>query len=415
MSETKPITNVEEITVDDLDTLLAIPGAEAIMVPGEQNANEEEIKPTFFSKGKVDMNFLDPDAEEPEIPAVESFNEIVAEVLDEEEEEEIITTPKSKPGREKLDKTGMSQLAKTLIDDGIILPFADDDKSLDEYTLDDYKELFKMNIEERENKVKESTPKEFFEALPKELQAAAKYVADGGQDLKGLFKHLAAVEENKSISLDTEKGQELVARQFLQATNFGTEDEIQEQIESWKDLDKLEAKASQFKPRLDAMQDQIIQRQLEIQENSRRKREQAQAQYADNVYDTLAKGELNGAKLNSKVQNMIYQGLTQPNYKSMAGNPTNLLGHLLEKHQYIEPNHELIAEALWLLADPEGYKGEMSKKITTKATVETVRQLKTEQANKNTSSAQEEDLSRKQVRQGIKRQPQGSFFRKANN
>ena len=268
-----------------------------------------------------------------------------------------------------------------------------------------------MNIEQRENKVKEETPKEFFEALPKELQAAAKYVADGGTDLKGLFKHLAAVEENKSISLDTEKGQELIARQFLQATNFGTEEEIQEQIESWKDLDKLEAKASQFKPRLDAMQEQITQRQLEAQENIRKKREQAQAVYTDNVYDTLAKGELNGVKLNSKVQNMLYQGLTQPNYKSMSGNPTNYLGHLLEKHQYVEPNHELIAEALWLLADPQGYKSEMGKTITNKATEETVRKLKTEQANKNASSIAEEDGTTKKTIAGIKRKPEGFFKR----
>lgn len=412
MSDTKqPITNVEEITVDDLDALLAVPGAEAVMVPGEKQ--EEQQKPTFFSKGKVDMSFLNETDEETEDKSiVDTFDSIVTETLEEDTIEE--TTPgKAKSGREKLDKTGMSQLAKTLIDDGIILPFADDEKPLEEYTLDDYRELFKMNIEERENKVKESTPKEFFEALPKELQAAAKYVADGGQDLKGLFKHLAAVEENKSISLDTEKGQELIARQFLQATNFGTEEEIQEQIDSWKDLDRLESKAASFKPRLDAMQDQIIQRELEAQENARKKREQAQAIYADNIYETLAKGELNGVKLNSKVQNMIYQGLIQPNYKSMSGNPTNYLGHLLEKHQYIEPNHELIAEALWLLADPDGYKSELGKKVANKTTTETVRQLKIEQANKSGSSIQDSDDNKnKPAKQGITRKPQGGFFRK---
>jgi hypothetical protein len=63
-----------------------------------------------------------------------------------------------------------------------------------------------------------------------------------------------------------------------------------------------------------------------------------------------------------------------------------MLGHLLEKYQYVEPKHDLIAEALWLLADPEGYKAKIMEKGSNASVEKTVRTLKTEQA-KMASSA----------------------------
>jgi hypothetical protein len=67
-----------------------------------------------------------------------------------------------------------------------------------------------------------------------------------------------------------------------------------------------------------------------------------------------------------------------------------MLGHLLEKYQFVEPRHDLIAEALWLLADPDGYKSKI-KDQGGKAVVEkTVRQLKTEEARKISSSVSDD-------------------------
>jgi hypothetical protein len=54
----------------------------------------------------------------------------------------------------------------------------------------------------------------------------------------------------------------------------------------------------------------------------------------------------------------------------------------------------LIAEALWLLADPEGYKGKLKNKVQ-KAVEKTVRQLKTEEARKITSSSVKMNESKK--------------------
>ena len=399
-----------------MDNLLGTPGAEAIMVPGEE---VKAKKPSFFDNGKVNMDFIDNEGSDTDsedtsdkktddkTKPVESFDDIVKDADKEEEEEQ-----EKKQGRPPLDKTGMAQLAKLLIDEKVILPF-DEDKPLEDYTIEDYKELFALNIQERENKVKEETPKEFFQALPPELQYAAKYVADGGTDLKGLFRTLAQAEESKSITIDTPEGQEKAVRQFLQATNFGTVEEIQEQIDSWKDLEKLEDKAQQFKPRLDAMQEQIIKRQLAEQTQKKKQREAASQQYADSIYNTLEKGELNGLKINPKVQNLLYDGLINANYQSISGQPTNMFGHLIEKHQYIEPNHGLIAEALWLLQDPEGYRAEIAKGAKNATVEATARQLKMEQQSKHEGGEDIQPGTDRKPGSGatLKRPPKGFFKR----
>jgi hypothetical protein len=92
---------------------------------------------------------------------------------------------------------------------------------------------------------------------------------------------------------------------------------------------------------------------------------------------------------------MLYSGLVQPNYPSISGKPTNLFGHLIEKYQFVDPRHDLIAEALWLLADPDGYKNRVREQGGKAATEKVVRQLKTEEARKVASSTSEDEESRR--------------------
>jgi hypothetical protein len=289
-----------------------------------------------------------------------------------------------------VDKSGLFELAQKMIEEGSLVPF-DDDKSLEEYTTKDFRELFEANFQERENKVKENVPKEFFNALPEELQIAAKYVADGGQDLKGLFRTLAQVEEMIQLDPTNEYDQAEIARQYLHTTGFGTPEEIEAEIQDWVDLGRLEQKANQFKPRLDRMQEEIVARQLAEQEQKKEQQAQAAKQYTDNVYNTLLTGELGGIKLDKKTQSQLYSGLVQPNYPSISGKPTNMLGHLLEKYQFVEPRHDLIAEALWLLSDPEGYKGRVREQGGKQATEKAVRMLKTEEARKTSTTARDDE------------------------
>lgn len=411
--EIQDSTTVEQVDVN-IDELFSLSGADNVMLPEEEE--EQESKSMFKNDNIVDTSFLDK-TEEPEqqqevedTNIAEEVNETIAELdqmITEEEEA-------SSVGRPKLDKSGLVDLANKMIEEGTLMPF-DDDKALEDYTAADFRELFEANFQQREENVKSSVPQEFFQSLPQELQVAAKYVADGGQDLKGLFKTLAQVEEIVELNPENENHQAEIARQYLRATNFGTIEEIEAEIEDWADLGKLQQKAEQFKPKLDKMQEGLVARQLAEQEHRKQQQEQAAKAYTDNVYDTLSAGELSGVKLDRKTQNMLFSGLVQPAYPSISGKPTNLLGHLLEKYQFVEPRHDLIAEALWLLSDPDGYKSKIQNVGAKEQVGKTVRTLKTEQQRRNTSSVpQEEEVRRAKATKQTRTIPRkkGNIFKR---
>ena len=279
----------------------------------------------------------------------------------------------------------MTDVFKKMIEEDQIVPF-DDDKDLDDYTAKDWKELIQANMDERGNKVRRETPKQFFNSLPKELQTAAKYVADGGQDLKGLFSALSQVEETRELDISTEQGQSHIIREYLSATGYGNAEDIEEEIEIWKDLGKLEKQAGKFKPKLDKMSEAVVARKLQAQEMKQAQQQKASENYMSNVYNTLKEGKLGDMKVNKKTQSLLYNGLVNPAYPSINGQNTNLLGHLLEKYQFVEPNYTLVSEALWLLADPTGYKSQIMTKGESIAVEKTVRKLKTAQSDRNASS-----------------------------
>lgn len=394
-------TQVSQVDINLDEIFGGTPGAESVMLPDLGEA-EKPKKSIFSGQSEMDLGFIDEKAdnssEEEKLDVAKTVEEITAMPGEEDEEEE---EDKSTKGRPKVDKSGMVEVFSKLIEEDFLIPF-DDDKDMSEYTLKDWEELLKANFEERERKVKEQTPKEFFESLPEELQYAAEYVANGGQDLKGLFSALAVSEEIRGLDPTDEMDQEQIVRTYLRATNFGDENDISEEIETWKDLGKLEQQANKFKPKLDKMQQQVVERKLAEQEQLKMQQQHAAEQYMDSVYKALEPGEINGIKLDKKTQSQLYSGLIQPVYPSISGKNTNLLGHLLEKYQFVEPNHGLIAEALWLLSDPEGYKTKIMSIGKNKTVENTVRQLKTEQSNRIASTVaeeKEEKSSRKLPRQ----------------
>ena len=399
-NEMQESTTVAQVDVN-IDELFGMPGADSVMLP-EDNNNSEEKPKSVFSKEQIDTTFLDKPEKTTVVNKVDDSNNEPEEKVDVEEAlaelDSLISQEEDagNKGRPKVDKSGLTELALKMIEEGTLIPF-DDEKPLEEYTTKDFRELFEANFQERENKIRESTPREFFEALPEELQYAAKYVADGGTDLKGLFRTLAQVEEMRQLDPSNEYDQAEIARQYLYATRFGTPEEIEAEINDWSDMGRLEQKAQQFKPKLDKMQDEIVARQLAEQEYKKEQQQQQARAYTENVYNTLSTGEIGGVKLDKKIQSMLYSGLVQPNYPSISGKPTNMLGHLLEKYQFVEPRHDLIAEALWLLADPDDYKGKIREQGSKAAVEKTVRQLKTEQSRKLTSSNQENEEPRRTV------------------
>lgn len=419
--ETKTVETTKEKVEVNLDEIFnGAPGGGSITLP------EEDKKPNVFSRKKnVDMSFVDNPPEETNEEEVEKpeaelettdtkkSEPVTKEAIDEilgdnvEEEEEVKETPK-KRGRKAI--TGVSDVFKKLIDDDKILAF-DDGKDLEDYSAKDWQELIQANLDERANAVRRETPKQFFQSLPEELQIAARYVADGGQDLKGMFKALSTVEETRDLNVKEEKDQSYIIREYLGATGYGTREEIEEEIEIWKDLGKLEQQAMKFKPKLDKMQEKVVAAKLQEQDMKRKQQEQASQNYMKNVFETLKDGAIGDTKIDKKTQSFLYNGLVNPAYPSISGTNTNLLGHLLEKYQFVEPNYNLITEALWLLADPNGFKETIMKKGSNKAVEETVRKLKTAQSSKSSAAAIQEEAPVKRSKRQIQRGGNNIFKR----
>ena len=294
--------------------------------------------------------------------------------------------------------------------------FAFDDYDESKQSLDDYlgslsekdvEELWTANVDNLKQEVAAKTPKEFFESLPEELQYAAEYVSKGGQDLKGLFRALAHVEEVRDLDVREPEHQEIIVRQYLQATGFGNGDQelIEDQIQEWAEGGNLSKKANQFKPKLDDLQEEMLQSKLAQQEQFKQQQQAKKEAYMSNIYETLKPGELNGVKIDSKRQKFLWDELTTVKYESITGRPTNMLGKLLEDYQFgKEPRYDLIAETLWLLSDPEDYKENIRKQAKNEVINDTVRKLKTEESRKISSYTRDEDDDIKPASRKISRQ-----------
>ena len=328
-TQTEPVkSNVEQVDVN-LDEIFN--GAPS----GDDIISQDSDKPKNIFSGlndKADMSFADPDKDDKDdlnakvedkkdaenAEDVEELNvskneqtiedkkvdnnaDDILDTLDDNQESTNEET-KTKKGRKPI--SGISDVFSKLIKEDKIVPF-DDDKDLSEYSAKDWEELIQANLEEKARQIRNETPKQFFESLPEELQIAARYVAEGGQDMKGLFQTLAQTEETRSLNVKSERDQEKIILDYLTATGYGTTEEISEEIEMWKDLGKLEQQASKFKPKLDKMQEKVVAQKLEQQQLKRKQQEQASQTYMQNVYDTLKEGKVNDVKMGRKTQAML--------------------------------------------------------------------------------------------------------------
>lgn len=410
-------TAVQEVEFDNLDDLLGIPSASSVIAPAD-------AKPSVLKSNKVDISFLDDidddDTEslkDPEV-AKAAVAAIVDQSLEEEEEDDADdNTQVNKGGRPRLSKDAMIEAANRLIDKGVLQPF-DDGKPLADYTVDDFEELIQANISSQTSEVAQNAPVQLFQQLPEEVQAVIHYALNGGQDIKSVFSQLAKAQETFDLDVTNEQDQETIARQYLNVSGFGSVEEIEDEINVLKDRGDLAKYAERYKPKLDARQAEVIEKRLKDQQAAQVRKNEMEKKYHDVVYNTLNSNNLNGIPLNNKVQTMLYYGLTDATkYQDSKGNPTNALGYLLEQHQFGEKaNPSLVAEALWLLADPVNYRNSVKQLGANVANSNTVRQLRTEEASRNASSTgigeQNTNASRvSNKREPIKRQGKSLFSR----
>jgi hypothetical protein len=418
-TDTNNNSTVDNVSIDNIDDFLPMPGAESIVTSDD----EDDDKPNLFSSNNksVNMDFLDDNSKKKNSDEDEDTSQAIAELdtaLENGDDDEEI---KSKPGRKKTDKSGLVDFLKKRIEGNEMFAFDDFDdskQSLDDYlgglSEKDVEDLWKANVDNMKNEVAAATPKEFFESLPEELQYAAEYVAKGGQDLKGLFRALAQVEEVRTLDARQPEHQEIIVRQYLQASGFGGGDQelIEDQIQEWFDNGNLQKKAIQFQPKLNDMQEEVVQAKLAQQESYRQQQQQKKEAYMQNIYETLKPSELNGVKIDGKRQKMLWDELTTVKYESLTGRPTNLLGKLLEDYQFGQkPRYDLIAETLWLLSDPEDYKENIRKQAKNEVVQDTVKKLKTEEARKLSSYVKDDEVDERTPSKRLSK-PQNIFSRR---
>jgi hypothetical protein len=358
----------EVFNIDQLDEFLPIAGADSILA-------DEKQKPTVFSAHeKVEDDFLDLENK----PLVDTTAAILKEldadfipVVDEPEKEVKI--------RKNAKNPEFGAAIQHLFDNKVIVPF-DDDKTIDEYSAKDLQELLEANFADRDSTTEKKVKTDLYESLPAQVKTVLNYIEQGGTDISGIMSAVLRGEQIQQMDVNADS-HELV-RQYLKLENKKWDDaKIETVIQSYEDIGKLEMWGEIAKEKLQEITDKDVADALQSQTERKDEALKIRKQFTENVYQALEKGELNGIKIDKTLQGFLYKELTNSNYTSYTGRPTNLLGHLLEQHQFSkEPRYDLIAEATWLLSKPEEYRESVRKQIVTENTKDVVRKLKTEES-----------------------------------
>lgn len=218
----------------------------------------------------------------------------------------------------------------------------------------DLQSILDSNWKVKEDELRSSVPKEFYEALPDPVKDVAEYAAAGGNDWAGFFQAKNRVEQIKQYDPTNEDHHAPIVKTYLRETTQLTESQIDEQVQEWAEGGKLEKKAQDFKAPLDAIQKQRTDAYIQQAEQQRKKEEEIAMFYADNVYKALEDGQLAGVKLDKKLLTDLEHGLLGTAPGPWSGRPMNLLGSVIEQHQFIEPNYKAIAMMTWMGLDMEG-------------------------------------------------------------
>ena len=402
-------STVQELSQSEVDALLDVAGNTAVVAPDEKT-NTLFTNTIIKNESILDEALSEEEAKEKleKIKKEKDGESILEDVIAEEHgegEDNAEGDDKKTPvaPKEKTEVSAPIKAITQLIKEGLILPF-EGETPIEDYNAKDIAELIKTNFAQNKADAKEEVTTEFFESISSDLQHLAKFEMDGGQDLKGEMRKLLATLEVRDLDPTKEEDQDKIIEQWLTDTNYGTPEEIKQEIIDIRDRNKSEEKAKQYKPKLDAKNAEKLTKDAAKQESLKKKRIEATQKYSESIYNTLVKGELGGIKLTKKHQDMIYNGLTESQYPSITGKPTTKLGHLLEKYQVLEPDHAKIAKVMWLLEDEAGYEEALKNKGSMDTNTETLKKLKQAEADKtgsadsgNQGSADESNRGKKVV------------------
>lgn len=381
-------TEVKQIDESELSRILS-GNVDSILTP-ETKEKTEELNEGGGSQTfkKVDSNF--------------KWNEL--EKLDEKPEEEVKleepTEPEEKkPGRKPSDIVSM---INDLVEVGDLFGFEDGPAK----TIEEAKELIKLNLAETKKSTLDQIWEDKVKTYSPQIQAIINYAERGGSDVSPLLSAISEVEKSTDFDIESEKGQEDIISEYLKVQGW-SEDEIKEEIETAKDLNKLKKKAESFLPKLNQMNQQRLESIMAEQAEREKEADEARRNYLSTIKNTLDKDKLGDIKLTRQDKALIWDGLTDVKYRSWSGQPTNAFFKKLEELQAGDKaDYDHFLEIAYLTLNRGSFKDKIRTEIKTEVTAETSRKLKTLDNKKaNTSEGFfEEETNRKPTvkRQGFK-------------
>ncbi len=373
-----------EITQDELSSILA-GNVESVLTPKQEETEVEkvedkvapEVKSEVFKK-PIDTEFkwTDFEKEKEDVPALGSAS----------------ATETATGKKIETKKSGdFLEAVNELVTKGDLVGFEDGViKSLDEA-----KELIRLNVQEAKKSGFEEVWKEKVESFSPQVQAILKYAETGGQDIMPLLNAISQVEKVSEFDIETEEGQEEIIREYLKVQGWDNED-IKEEIETAKDLNKLKTKAEKFQPKLDQMHQQRVEQMMSQQVEVEKEAETARQNYLGTIRTTLSKEKIGDVKLGRQDKAMLWDSLTDIKYKSWSGQSTNKFFKTLEELQAGKTaDYDLFLEIVHMTVDPKGYKEKLKAELKTAETVETARKLKVDQKRINNSETLFEEEQKK--------------------
>lgn len=407
--EFTPFSNEESLEDSPLNDILDEElEKEPVVEKKRLNPTEKEIidniekKPEVEGKkeveGKPEVKDVPKDKEDFDESIIDELTNLKDEIVD--------------AGRGDLDD--LREIVKELVDKGKLVPF-EGDKDISEYSKQELKELLEANIEEIKNSTSESVLERFIDSLPEELQALIEYHIEGGKDIYEVLKVIGKDAEVFQLDPTDEKDAERIVAYYMRNKLGLSDDEIEEEIDLYKKAGKLTSKAEKFYDETKKMQKEELDKRIKEQEERKRQIEEKLESFQKGIRKVVSSGKLSNLEVEKQKLKELEQGITQSSFDSITGKKTNLLGHLIEKYAFVEPNHELLLEALWLLKNPEEYKKHLIAVGEKKATTDTIRKLKTSSERSTTGQDDMDATTSKKLirRQSSQREnPKDWFFKR---
>lgn len=353
----------------------------------EPKPDTEEIintpAPNIIDQDDLDGIFRESnedDEDEPEVQATAQPKETQTSTNTEAEDS-------SKRGRKPAD---LVNVVNQMIQEDVLFGFEDKNGAVLEIkTIEEAKELIKENLKYKEDNAENTFWKKKVESYSPQIQAILHYAEKGGQDVTPLINAISEVERNSDLDVEDEKGQEEIVTQVLKIKGFD-EEEIKDQIDTLKDLDRLKAKATKFLPELNKMKEQRIQLMLQEQNQRNEQAKEATRIYLETVQRTLDKEQVGPVRLKREDKFKIVDALAEPKYTSINGFKVNEFVKVIEDLQFGKnQDYDHFLNLVHYAVDKQGFLDKLKESLTNDVTVDQVRRLKTAKNNVQTSQTEQ--------------------------